>query len=256
MKAAKKQLIEATQAVGATKGPGLPWASFGAPTAPGPSGERYEHLQDCMASRDFASRRRLKRALDRLTTAEAAGTLPTGARWLLDTSLMWPSKEKAGKEVVTLEDEWLGEDSEGPSDGQGDGGDDQGAEAVGGEGPCPGASSPGGVGEPVEAQGEGRAAAVAAGRPAAPPAVRPKVRPIQMGGFLRKHARKRLLAIDKNVTQAATLDMRQFGCGAPGGAEAIIHFRKAVMALWQQKLLLGPVCIIDIDHENFFGSLE
>ena len=103
-------------------------------------------------------------------------------------------------------------------------------------------------------------------RVAAPPAAmqgpsvatgqRPKVRPIQMGEFLRKFARKRLLAIDKATIQAATLDMRQMGCGVAGGAEAIIHFRKAIMALWREGKLPGPICIIDIDQENFFGSLE
>ena len=82
------------------------------------------------------------------------------------------------------------------------------------------------------------------------------VRPIQMGEFLRKFTCRRLLAIDKPELLAATADLRQYGAGVTGGTEAIIHFRKAVRALWRRGKTLTPLCIIDIDQENFFGSLD
>ena len=88
------------------------------------------------------------------------------------------------------------------------------------------------------------------------PPNRPKVRPIQMGEFLWKFTCRRLLAIDKPELLAATADLWQFGAGVEGGAEAIIHFRKAVRALWRRGRLTAPLCTIDIDQENFFGSLD
>ena len=91
---AKKELLAAQQALTGEKS--LPWASFPALTAPACSGERYEHLQACMAIKEFGPRKRLKRALDRLTVAWAAGLLPPSARWLMNTSLLWLSKEKGG----------------------------------------------------------------------------------------------------------------------------------------------------------------
>ena len=62
---------------------------------------------------------------------------------------------------------------------------------------------------------------------------RPKIRPIQMGEFLRKFTCKRLLSLDKLDVAAVSASLRQFGCGIPGGAEAVIHFRKIVMDLWK-----------------------
>eukprot|EP00972_Heterocapsa_arctica_P020544 3029402-Heterocapsa_arctica.AAC.1 len=45
----------------------MPWISLPALTAPGPSGERPEHMTDCMAAPRAASKRRLHRALDAFT---------------------------------------------------------------------------------------------------------------------------------------------------------------------------------------------
>ena len=89
-KNAKKELLRQSEA--ATGKNQLPWASFPALTATGPSGERYEHLQDSMAAKEIGPRRRLRRALDRLLTMWAAGSLPQTARWLLGFPLMWLSK--------------------------------------------------------------------------------------------------------------------------------------------------------------------
>ena len=60
------------------------------------------------------------------------------------------------------------------------------------------------------------------------PLQRPKVWPIQMGEFLRKFVCKRWQAMEKLDILAIMASMRQYGCGAPGGTEALIHFGKAV----------------------------
>ena len=73
---------------------------------------------------------------------------------------------------------------------------------------------------------------------------------------MRKFACKRLLAMYRGAVLAATADMRQYVCVVPGGADAIIHFRKSLMGLWHRGKLSEPLCIIDIDQKNFFGSLE
>ena len=76
---------------------GLPWATFPALSGTGPSGDRYEHLRECMASKAYAPKKRLKKALDRLMACWAAGTVPSTLRWLLDSSLFWLSKMRNGK---------------------------------------------------------------------------------------------------------------------------------------------------------------
>ena len=77
-----------------------------------------------------------------------------------------------------------------------------------------------------------------------------------MGEFLRKFTCKRLGAIDKTDVAAICASLRQFGCGISGGAEAVIHFRKLAMELWRAGKAHVPLCVIDIDQKNFFGSLE
>ena len=103
--AAKRELADAHVAQLGSKG--IPWARFPALTAPGVSGERYEHFQDCMSSKEFGPRKRLKRALDRLAYAWVALALPPSTRWLLDTSLMWLSKEHNGCDVEDSDEVWL-----------------------------------------------------------------------------------------------------------------------------------------------------
>eukprot|EP00973_Karenia_brevis_P012888 1749056-Karenia_brevis.AAC.1 len=60
-----------------------------------------------MAMREFAPRKRLVRALNRLASMWASGSMPDSSRWLLDTSLMWLSKEKRGVEVDDADQEWM-----------------------------------------------------------------------------------------------------------------------------------------------------
>ena len=279
----------------------LPWATFPGLTAPSRSGERYEHLQDCMAMKEFGPRKRLKKALDRLAFMWAAGALPSSVRWLLDNPLIWLSKERGGQEVDDSDQAWLLDayEDEILAETNEHGVVMRSAEEVEEILADIGTAARSALvqetlGEEVARLAPQRASCVLsalqtfdAGRlarvltdseelaaavdslrsspeaPAAPPtagasagATRPKVRPIQMGEFLRKFTCRRLLAVDQPEVLAATADMRQFGCGVAGGAEAIIHFRKCVRALWRGGKLTSPMCTIDIDQENFFGSLD
>eukprot|EP00973_Karenia_brevis_P086919 12054066-Karenia_brevis.AAC.1 len=84
----------------------LPMVSMPSLTAPGPSGERPEHLRDCLAQKSVSGRRRLIRALDALTLQWAGGNVSSEARWLLNTSLTWLKK---GDELELPEEDamWL-----------------------------------------------------------------------------------------------------------------------------------------------------
>ena len=64
----------------------FPKVTFAPDCAPGPSGERYEHFVDCMASKEFGPWKRLQRALDNFTLLWALGRLPAATRWIMDTS--------------------------------------------------------------------------------------------------------------------------------------------------------------------------
>ena len=257
-----------------------------------------------MATKEFGPRKRLKKALDRLAYTWAAGALPDAARWMLESPLVWLSKERNGQEIGgsddawmmdALEDEILAETNErgvvmrsvdeveaileqvGPSARAILVNETIGEEVA--------RLAPACADEVLRelqtvslreiavclTDSEALALRVASlsqlvedGIPSARPAAdeanllpkRPKVRPIQMGEFLRKFTCRRLLAVEQPEILAATVDMRQYGCGAAGGMEAIIHFRKCVRALWRRGKLLSHLCIIDIDQENFFGSLD
>jgi len=72
--------------------PLIPMPSFPALNAPGPTGERPEHLKECLASRHFGVRRRLYKSFDILTVRAARGVLPGCARWLLNTQLVFLQK--------------------------------------------------------------------------------------------------------------------------------------------------------------------
>eukprot|EP00973_Karenia_brevis_P087179 12087091-Karenia_brevis.AAC.1 len=85
---------------------GIPWVSFPSLSAPGPSGERPEHLRDCTACNHASSRKRLTRILDALTVQWAVGRTAESAGWLLNTSLSWLQKGKA-QELDPEVAEWL-----------------------------------------------------------------------------------------------------------------------------------------------------
>ena len=86
--------------------PTIPIPTFPALTAPGPTGERAEHLQQCLQTRHLGVRRRLYRALDCLTVRAARGMLPTGARWILNTALVFMGKG-ADEHDKDPDAEWL-----------------------------------------------------------------------------------------------------------------------------------------------------
>ena len=75
-------------------------------TAPGPSGERQEHLDDILKSCGPAVEERLMRALDQLTVRWAVGTLPDACRWLLDTQLLFLRKDTDTENKDFDDEQW------------------------------------------------------------------------------------------------------------------------------------------------------
>ena len=106
-KKASKALREAA-AINAPPGklPVLPLTRLPALSAPGPSGDRQEHLDDILRSCGPAVRGRLMRALDELTVRWAAGTLPDACRWLLDTQLLLFREDTEGKNNDFDDEQW------------------------------------------------------------------------------------------------------------------------------------------------------
>ena len=72
----------------------LPHVKLSPMGAPGPTGERQEHLDAIVAFAGAGQRRRLFRGLDILTVKWATGDLPEECRFLLNTQLMFLGKEK------------------------------------------------------------------------------------------------------------------------------------------------------------------
>ena len=186
---------------------------------------------DCLACNEHGPRKRLRKALDNLTYRWMAGNLPDSARWLLDTELFWVSKEKQG---VELDDDtaWLVEAD------NCDKFSEVNQEIIQGAGDKDDAMS-------TDTLDDGGTELE-----------RPKVRPIQMGEMLRKFVCKRALSLERPQILRIMTSMRQYGCGTPGGTEAIIHLRKHLQSLWDKGLLPQPLAIVEIDQKNFFGSLN
>ena len=67
---------------------------FRACSAPGPSGARPEHLRELVACRDRRASARLQRAVGLLCDQAAAGALCEGARWLLESRLVFLRKKR------------------------------------------------------------------------------------------------------------------------------------------------------------------
>eukprot|EP00973_Karenia_brevis_P095007 12425215-Karenia_brevis.AAC.1 len=153
----------------------LPLVSLPNLTAPGPTGERPEHLRDCLVHNNAGARRRLLKALDALTLQWASGMASPEARWLLNTSLTWLKK---GQETQLPDEDamWLLDVPEEMLDNSGSDEDMTDAREATNK-PCD------------------QSKTSASGRPA--------VRPIQVGEFLRKWMTRRLLAIQKLPIQCA-----------------------------------------------------
>ena len=72
----------------------LPHVKLSPMSAPGPTGERQEHLDAIVSFAGAGQKRRLFRGLDSLMVKWATGELPEECRFLLKTQLMFLKKEK------------------------------------------------------------------------------------------------------------------------------------------------------------------
>ena len=97
--------------------PELPWAHLSPLTAPGPSGERREHLDVVLDAAGPRQRRRLVRALDTLAVLWAVNRLPPTCAWLLNTQILFLRKDREPRDktfddeawIASLAQEWEGE---------------------------------------------------------------------------------------------------------------------------------------------------
>ena len=242
---ARRQLLQ--QADDGDGTPRMPWIKFPGLTAPGETGDRPEHLADCMSCRHAASKRRLNRALDELSVQMSLGTLAPCTRWMLDTSLVW--HRKAAIDTDDDEDAWIQQLSESQWDPD-IGMDDIPEEEIVLEPPGhPHEATP----IPMDTDSAAAAQEDSHMEEASP---RPKVRPIQMGEFLRKFLVRRTLHVHRLRTQRTMLSCRQWGVGAPGGSEAIAHCHLGLESLHRAGKLPTALLAVQVDAENFFGSLE
>ena len=85
----------------------LPHVKLSPMSAPGPSGERHEHLDSVVSFAGAGQRRRLFRGLDILTILWATGGLPEECRFLLNTQLTFLKKKKDPTTKQFDDDEWI-----------------------------------------------------------------------------------------------------------------------------------------------------
>ena len=234
--AARAEMREAGRKPGSL--PGIPWTHLAPLSAPGPSGDRQEHLDDCLAGAGVSHRRRLVRCLDDLTVAWATNTLPPVCRWMLNTQALFLVKEKEPSCKYFNDEEWLQAVPEAD------------VAEVGPEMEVDTGS------EQVPAADEGGLTDAAGAAPQAVDVERPAARPIQMGEFLRKWVGRRLLLLHGGDISRVMTAMRQLGVGAPGGAEALGVFQQLVFDLLKTGGLQRPLARVKIDEKNCFGSLE
>jgi hypothetical protein len=195
--------------------PLIPIPHFPALSQPGPSGERPEHLDKCLACQHVGFRRRLMRALDVLTVRAARGRLPTCSRWLLNTSVIF--LRKGGEEEDDDEDkQWLrmlfeeGSCEEGPiqeevveaashADVTNIDARDAWQDAMSGDDSSDVEIAPA-AGDEAEVSDGGK----------------PPVRPIQMGELVRKFVCRRILKATQGQGNAACLGARHWGTARLG----------------------------------------
>jgi hypothetical protein len=207
--------------------PCIPWVRLAPLSAPGPSGDRQEHLDDVMQSAGASQKRRLTRSLDELAIRWATNTLPSTARWLLNTSAIFIRKDREPACKLFDDAEWLLN-----GEAEGEWMSDIPENEVGDE---PSAATD----QADEPRAEG-----------------PKVRPIQMGEFLRKWTCRRLLLLSGSDISRVMIALRQLGLGASGGAEALAILHQLIYKLWQRGSLAKPLARIKVDERNCFGMLE
>ena len=241
---ARKEMREAGKKPGSHAG--IPWARLAPWSAPGPSGDRQEHLDGVLKNCGASRRRRLLRAIDELTVKWAVDALPPSCRWLLNTQLLFLRKNREPTCKTFDDAEWLEwlrhEVTRVLGDASGEEGDtdsimDDDVEAVGPE-----------LAPDEDAPMDGSGALTAS-----PPRA---VRPIQMGEFLRRLICKRLLLLLNPDVHKVMLEMRQLGVGMPGGAETLATFHQLLYELWEAGELSTPLARVKIDERNCYGSLE
>ena len=220
--AARSELRQAGKRPGGP--PKLPWAHLSPLTAPGPSGERQEHLDDVLDAAGPRQRRRLVRALDTLAVLWAVNRLPPTCAWLLNTQILFLRKDREPRDKTFDDEAWIASlakewEDEGPTEPEAD---------------------------------ELHASPESSTRPAAPP----KPRPIQQGEFLRKWTAKRLMAANHADIARVMAAMRQIGVGLPGGAEALAIFHKLLYKSWTAGRLPQALARVKVDLTNCFGNLE
>ena len=140
--------------------------------APGPTGERREHLGAIVSFTGAGQCGRLFWELDTLTTKLATGDLPEDCRFLLNIQLMFLMKEK-DPTSKQFDDEWIRS-----------------------------------LREAQEVTAHVLEDRVEYDQQDVDPK---KARPIQMGEFLRKYVSRRLLALSEGEIAALTTSMRQIG---------------------------------------------
>ena len=174
----------------------LPFVKIAPLSAPGPSGDRQEHLDAVLQFAGAGQRRRLFRALDSLTVRWAIGDLPLSCRWLLNTQVMFLRKDAEPSCKQFDDNEWM---CTGDGESMRDIPED-------------------------EVMADHPQVDVPEGHAETPP----KVRPIQMGEFLHKFVARRLLALSSTDVARLMATMRQLGVGTAGGAEALAIFQQLI----------------------------
>jgi hypothetical protein len=237
--------------------PIIPVPSFPALSAPGPTGERAEHLRECTECRHVGAKRRFYRALDLLTVKAARGALPSSAKWLLNTALVF-LKKGDGDEAADDDQEWLWQfQADTDRDDAGSAASDSlltedviERETAVSTRRSSDDQSPMDVGPPSDDSPP------SSNQERTETSKKPLVRPIQMGELLRKTVSKRILAAARGGVDAACLGARQWGVGADGGAEAIVHTHLAIERMFFGGMLDKPIAIVQVDADNCFGRLE
>ena len=240
---ARKEMREAGKRPGSHAG--IPWVKLAPWCAPGPSGDRQEHLDGMLRFSAAGVRRRLVRALDLLTVGWATNSLPASCRWLLNTQALFLKKSREPTCKLFGDAVWLDWLAAQP-------GDAAAAEAEEWSEDVP-ESDVVGVGPEVSQTGD----VTMEEEPALPAeAARPQVRPIQMGEHLRKWVTKRLQHLNEADINRVMTAMRQLGVGTSGGAEALATLHQLLYEIWRDGELERPLARIKVDERNCFGSLE
>ncbi len=242
MRQARKEMREAGKRPGSHAG--IPVVKLAPWSAPGPSGDRQEHVDDMYRGCTPGQRRRLNRVLDELTVRWAINALPPTCRWMMNTHALFLRKEREPTSKEFDDDEWIQWLLEG-GDEWSQPVTDADVEAVGPEAE--------GGSQSMDVDSAAPAAVAATGAATEEP---PKVRPIQMGEWLRRWVSRRNLALNKADIEKVTVAMRQLGVGTAGGAEALALFQQVVYELWKEGRLERPLARVKIDETNCFGRLE